>query len=45
LQLANSKLAIIVKLRQTGIPNVLKNLLEDKEIVKVGVAIHDDLKG
>ncbi|HDP75239.1 MAG TPA: 3'-5' exonuclease domain-containing protein 2 [Bacteroidales bacterium] len=45
LQLANSKLAILVKLKKTGIPVTLKDFLENPEIVKVGVAIHDDLKG
>lgn len=45
LQLANSKLAIIVKVKEIGIPDVLKEFLENAQIVKVGAAIHDDLKG
>jgi len=45
LQLANSKLAILVRLKKTGIPDTLKEFLENPEIVKVGAAIHDDLKG
>ncbi|MEW5845387.1 MAG: 3'-5' exonuclease [Bacteroidota bacterium] len=45
LQLANSTLAIIVKVKKNGIPDILKNFLEDARIVKVGAAIHDDLKG
>lgn len=45
LQLANSKLAIIVKVKKIGIPDVLKQFLENGQIVKVGAAIHDDIKG
>ncbi len=45
LQLANSKLALLIQIKKTGIPNVLKGLLENPNIVKVGVAIRDDLKG
>lgn len=45
LQLASSNLAIIVKIKSTGIPDILKELLESPQIVKVGAAIHDDLKG
>jgi ribonuclease D len=45
LQLANSKLAILVRLKKTGIPDTLKEFLENPELVKVGAAIHDDLKG
>lgn len=45
LQLANSKLAIIVKVKKIGIPDVLKEFMENAQIVKVGAAIHDDLKG
>lgn len=45
LQLANSKLAIIVEVKKIGIPDVLKEFMENAQIVKVGAAIHDDLKG
>lgn len=45
LQLANSQLALLVQLKTTGIPDALKNLLEDPNVIKVGAAIHDDIKG
>lgn len=45
LQLANSQLAVLIQLKATGIPDILKNLLENQSIIKVGVAIHDDIKG
>ncbi len=44
LQLATSDKAFLFKLDKLGLPNELVNILEDKNIAKAGVAIHDDLK-
>ena len=44
LQLSSSRQAWLFRLNHTGIPGNLVKLLEDPDIVKVGVAIHDDLK-
>ena len=44
LQLANNETAILVRLQETGITNSLKKLLESPNIIKVGAAIHDDIK-
>jgi ribonuclease D len=44
LQLATREHAFIFRLNRTGIPDFVKNILEDPKIIKIGVAIHDDLK-
>ncbi|MBN2273245.1 MAG: 3'-5' exonuclease domain-containing protein 2 [Bacteroidales bacterium] len=44
LQLANREQAFIFRINRIGIPDFVKKILEDQEITKVGVAIHDDLK-
>ena len=44
LQLSSARQAWLFRLNHTGIPKSLVKLLEDPDIVKVGVAIHDDLK-
>jgi ribonuclease D len=44
LQLANREHAFIFRINHTGIPNFIKSILEDSQILKIGVAIHDDLK-
>ena len=44
LQLATEDVAFLVRLNQIGMPAALKELLEIKHIVKVGAAVHDDLK-
>lgn len=44
LQLANAHLALLIRLRHTGIPKQLVSLLQDASILKIGAAIHDDLK-
>lgn len=44
LQLSSARQAWLFRLNHTGIPENLVKLLEDPDIVKVGVAIHDDLK-
>ncbi|MHC1704024.1 MAG: 3'-5' exonuclease [Tenuifilaceae bacterium] len=45
LQLATDDIALIVRVQNTGIPNILLKLLQNKEILKIGAAIHDDIKG
>ena len=44
LQLATEDVAFLIRLNQIGMPGILKELLETKHIVKVGAAVHDDLK-
>ena len=44
LQLADSNRAWIFRLNMTGLPLELADILADKNIVKTGVAIHDDIK-
>lgn len=44
LQLATRDQAFIFRLNRIGIPDFVKKVLENQEITKVGVAIHDDLK-
>lgn len=45
LQLSNDEEAYLIRLLHTGITDSLKRLLENKQILKTGVAIEDDLKG
>jgi ribonuclease D len=44
LQLATREHAFIFRINRTGIPDFVKNILENQKIIKIGVAIHDDLK-
>lgn len=44
LQLSTTEQAFLFRLNQIGLPEELANLLSDTNIIKVGVAIHDDLK-
>jgi ribonuclease D len=44
LQLATHEHAFIFRINRTGIPDFIKDILEDTDIIKIGVAIHDDLK-
>ncbi len=44
LQLSSARQTWLFRLNRTDIPESLVKLLEDQDIVKVGVAIHDDLK-
>ncbi|NPA69048.1 MAG: 3'-5' exonuclease domain-containing protein 2 [Chlorobi bacterium] len=44
LQLATSDKAFLFKLDKTGLPDVVVKILENKNIIKTGVAIRDDLK-
>jgi len=45
LQLSTSKEAFLFRLNHLGLPNELVALLEDSTILKVGVAILDDVRG
>ena len=45
LQLATSKEAFLFRLNHLGFPNELVSLLEDSAILKVGVAVLDDVRG
>ncbi len=44
LQLASDELALIIRVNSLGLPKPLIHLLQDKNIIKVGAAIHDDIK-
>jgi ribonuclease D len=44
LQLSNSKLALLFRLKQIGIPNALLDILQEPTILKIGAAIRDDIK-
>jgi len=44
LQLATEQSAFIFKLNKMGLPQGLVNILADPQIIKVGVAINDDIK-
>ncbi len=44
-QLSDEKIALIIRVKEVGLPNELVAILENEKIVKVGAAIRDDLKG
>jgi len=45
LQLSTSTQAFLFRLNKIGFPESLRNLMEKENIVKIGAAVHDDLKG
>ncbi|MGV8139524.1 MAG: 3'-5' exonuclease [Mangrovibacterium sp.] len=45
LQLSTGKRAFLFRINKIGLPEPLKKILSNPEILKVGVAIHDDIKG
>lgn len=45
LQLAGEERAFIFRLQQLGVPMELANILSSKTILKIGAAVHDDIKG
>ncbi len=45
LQLSDSKRAFLFRLNKIGLPSELVDILSDESVAKVGVAIHDDIKG
>jgi len=44
LQLATKDVAYLIRVNQIGMPGVIKELLETKQVVKIGAAVRDDLK-
>ena len=44
LQLASENDAFLFQLRNLGLPDPLKEIFEDESVLKIGVAIHDDIK-
>jgi ribonuclease D len=44
LQLSTSRQAFLFRLNLVGFPGPLRNLMEKENLVKVGAAVHDDLK-
>ena len=44
LQLASETDAFLFQLRDLGLPDPLKEIFEDESALKIGVAIHDDIK-
>lgn len=44
IQLSTMSDAYLIRVKELGIPNTLKNLLENKGILKIGISITDDLK-
>ncbi|GAA0879521.1 3'-5' exonuclease [Algoriphagus jejuensis] len=45
LQLSTSTQAFLFRLNKIGFPESLRNLMEKENLVKIGAAVHDDLKG
>jgi ribonuclease D len=44
IQLANEELACLIRINRIGIPAELAELLANPEIIKTGVAVHDDIR-
>lgn len=44
IQLASDDLAVLIRINKIGLPDELLALLSNPEILKTGVAIHDDLR-
>lgn len=44
IQLATADMAFLFRINRIGIPKELTDILADPEIIKAGVAIHDDIK-
>lgn len=45
LQLATAEKAYLFRINKIGLPLLLKGVLTHPKVIKVGVAIHDDIKG
>ncbi|SDD02449.1 3'-5' exonuclease [Algoriphagus faecimaris] len=45
LQLSTADQAFLFRLNHIGFPDSIRNLLEREHIIKVGAAVHDDIKG
>lgn len=44
LQLSSYETCFLFRLNKIGIPDMLKDLLEDRDVKKVGLSIHDDFR-
>jgi ribonuclease D len=44
IQLANSDLACLFRINRIGIPEEIVDILADPEVIKAGVAVHDDIR-
>ena len=44
IQLANQDLACLIRINKIGIPSELARLLANPEVIKAGVAVHDDIR-
>jgi ribonuclease D len=44
IQLADDKIACLFRINRIGLPDALLSILADPDIIKTGVAIHDDIK-
>ena len=44
IQLASAHLACLFRINKIGLPDELKSLLADPDIIKAGVAVHDDIR-
>jgi len=44
IQLANNDLACLIRINKTGIPAELADLLGNPDVIKAGVAVHDDIR-
>ena len=45
LQLSGPEKAFLFRIKKCGMPKSLCNILSDERIIKVGAAVHDDLRG
>ena len=45
LQLSNARCTYLFRLQKTGLPGILKHILSQPKIIKVGVAVKDDITG
>lgn len=45
LQLSTKKQAFLIRVNQIGLPGEIREILENPEVIKPGVAIRDDIKG
>jgi ribonuclease D len=43
IQLANEELACLIRINRVGIPSELAELLANEDVIKAGVAVHDDI--
>jgi ribonuclease D len=44
LQLTTNSEAFLIRINQIGLPEEVKNILADKDVLKIGLAIKDDIK-